>query len=361
MAIERDLHDLLFAHDCVIVPRFGGFLTHYRPARLDEQRNTVHPPGKDVSFNRHLVRTDGLLSHQVAQNEGIDFVGANAVIDGEVDAWQSKLNRNGRLELPRIGTFYRDAEKNLQFDPDKRVNFLKNAYGLRSVAAVPVISMVPKPVPKVIALPPIKPAPVEEREPRRMPLLLTAAAVVAICSTVGTWWLVSRNSPDGAQWSGFDLFSAREPVQYVMRNEEPAPLPNMDDTIRWIAPENEYGVNVFPIAGADGPSVMVDLGQAPKQVPIEVKPQPAAPVSTAVATSTTHSRFHIIGGCFLIKDNADTFVANLQAKGFAATIIDQKGGLYRVAYGSYPDRALAQEALSAVRKELAPEAWMLVK
>jgi len=191
--------------------------------------------------------------------------------------------------------------------------------------------------------------------------VLTAAAVVAICSTVGTWWLVSRNGPDGAQWSGFDLFASREPVQYTMRSEEPAPLPDMDDTIRWNAPENEYGVNAFLIAGADGPSVMVDLGQAPKQVPIEVKPQPAAPVSTAVATATQHARFHIIGGCFLIKDNADTFVANLQAKGFAATIIDRKGGLYRVAYGSYPDRALAQEALSAVRKELAPEAWMLVK
>ncbi|MBK6829485.1 MAG: hypothetical protein IPG92_01495 [Flavobacteriales bacterium] len=32
MGIERDLHDLLFCHDCVIVPQWGGFLTHYRSA-----------------------------------------------------------------------------------------------------------------------------------------------------------------------------------------------------------------------------------------------------------------------------------------------------------------------------------------
>ena len=361
MPIERDLHDLLFAHDCVIVPRFGGFLTHYRPARLDEQRSTIHPPGKDVSFNRHLTRTDGLLSHHVAQIEGIDFVRANAVVDGEVDAWQSKLNRDGRLELPRIGTFYRDAEKNLQFDPDKRVNFLKDAYGLRSVAAVQVIPVQPKAVPKVIALP--KPAPVhaDEREPRKSPWLLTAAAVVAVCSTMGTWWLVSRNSPAGAQWSGFDLFASDEPTRYSTRTDQPSTLPNSDDTIAWNAPENQYGIRAFHIAGADGPEVNVDLGQEPKQVPTTIAVEPAAPVSTAVATSTMRTRFHIIGGCFMMKDNADTFVANLLAKGFAASIIDQRGGLYRVAYGSYPQRELAMEALNAVRKEEAPEAWMLVK
>ena len=42
MPIERDLHDLLRDHDCVIVPRFGGFLTHYRPARIDVARALLH-------------------------------------------------------------------------------------------------------------------------------------------------------------------------------------------------------------------------------------------------------------------------------------------------------------------------------
>ena len=50
---------------------------------------------------------------------------------------------------------------------------------------------------------------------------------------------------------------------------------------------------------------------------------------------------------------------NLRARGFASSIIDQKGGLYRVAIGSYPDRELAEDALHAVREEEAPEAWML--
>ncbi|MFN9325053.1 MAG: hypothetical protein ACK6A5_06675, partial [Flavobacteriales bacterium] len=59
MAIEKDIRELLYDHDLVIVPEWGGLLTHYLPARLDEARNVVHPPGKDLSFNRNLLRNDG--------------------------------------------------------------------------------------------------------------------------------------------------------------------------------------------------------------------------------------------------------------------------------------------------------------
>lgn len=366
MPIERDLHDLLYAHDCVIVPRFGGFLTHYRPARLDEQRGIIHPPSKDLSFNRHLVRTDGLLADHVAKAGGLDFQQAHAVIEGEVDAWHGKLDRDGRIELPRIGTFYRDAERNLQFDPDRRVNFLKDAFGLRPVAAVPCAVPVAAPVapapPAETKVVPLVPA--EESGERRFPWL-AAAAVVALLSTAGTWWLVSGNGPAGAQWSGFDLFTTPEPGLYQPRTpvkeyDQPVGL----DTAPWDVPVELTGVQELPVASEPATTVFVDLGEpAPVVAPDPTTPEHhvAVPESTAVAVATPTSRFHIIGGCFLQKENADGFVAGLRAKGFAANIIDQKAGLYRVAIGSYPQRALALEALAAVRKEDAPQAWLLVR
>lgn len=134
----------------------------------------------------------------MAKADGLDFTQAGAVIDGEVDAWHSKLDRDGRLELPRIGTFYRDAERNLQFDPDRRVNFLKDAYGLRPVAAVPCV--VPQAAPAIAPFPPepkvIPLVPVEEAHERRFPWL-AAAAVVALLSTAATWWVVASK---GSQW-----------------------------------------------------------------------------------------------------------------------------------------------------------------
>jgi hypothetical protein len=368
MPIERDLYQLLYDHDCVIVPRFGGFLTHYRSARLDEQRGMVHPPGKDVSFNRHLVRTDGLLAHELGRREGLEHAKASAVVEGEVDSWKAKLERDGRLEIARIGTFYRDPEKNLQFEPDKRVNFLKDAYGLRPVPAVAFEKETPEPVVqagpasgpevKVIQMPPRTNTNMdEEKAPRRVPVLLTAAAVVAVFLTAGTWWVVSSQPGQDVAWSGFDVFGSSEPKQYTARVEEFPLEVDGSDTVSWTPPVNEHGIREFMVAGAEGPLVSVDLGAAPT----EVKTAPAAPDSTRVATRPTGARYHIIGGCFLMKENADAFVADLQARGFAATVIDRKGGLYRVAYGSYPLKALALEALAAVRKEVAPEAWLLIQ
>ena len=362
MPIERDLHDLLYAHDCVIVPRFGGFLTHYRSARLDEQRQIIHPPAKDLGYNRHLTRTDGLLTDRVARREGIGFQQASAVVDGEVDAWLSKINRDGRLELPRIGTFYRDVENNLQFDPDRRTNYLKDAYGFRSVSAVPLEAFVPEPITKVIPLP--ETTNKTKTETRRYSLLL-AATVAALMATVGTWWVVSTRTPGEVQWTSFDPVASDEPLHYTASSEPPSLKAEPVDTSSWTIPGALEGVHQFPLPGGDGHVLIVDLGNVDDPsitTPTTAESvQPAKPDSTAVATRSVRARYHIIGGCFLQKENADSFVANLQARGFAANIIDQKGGLYRVAYGSYPDRSLANEAMQAVRKEEAPEAWMLVQ
>lgn len=365
MPLERDLHQLLYAHDCVIVPRFGGFLTHYRAARLDEQRQSVQPPSKDLSFNRHLVRSDGLLADHVAREEGLPFDQASAVIDGEVDAWRSKLDRDGRLELPRIGTFYRDAEKNLQFDPDRRVNFLKDAFGLRPVSAIALPREEPKNVRKVLPLPALRKEDPAKDEKRAFPWTWAAATVATALVTAATWYAVANNDNGAAQWSGFDLFAAHEPARFVQRTTAIPPVEDPLDTARWTIDPALTGITTLVVPGTDG-RLTVDLGAAPVvkdtvQAP-QAAVQPAHADSTRVAlVADERLRFHIIGGCFLMKENADAFVANLQARGFAASIIDRKGGLYRVAYGSYPVRQLALEALAAVRKEEAPEAWLLVR
>jgi cell division protein FtsN len=130
-------------------------------------------------------------------------------------------------------------------------------------------------------------------------------------------------------------------------------------------PAELTGVHELPVRGDEGTALLVDMGAPAVAVvePVTIAPenQVAVPESTAVAVKAPRIRFHVIGGCFLQKENAEGFMADLRAKGFAASILDQKGGLYRVAIGSYPQRALALEALAAVRKEEAPQAWLLVR
>lgn len=350
MALEHDIHELLFDHDCVIVPGFGGFLTHYRSARVDEQRRMVHPPSKELSFNRNLTRHDGLLADHLARRSNIDYNAAKEAIDVQTAEWNMSLEQHRRIELPRIGTFFHDGELNLQFEPDKRVNFLKDAFGLRPVAAIPVMHRI---VPAAPVPPDLPVMPLPAASPRGSRGFLAAAAMAAILFTAGTWWAISTTGNKNALWSSFEFLPGASQAEYVLpAAPETTAVASLSEE-PWTAPKAMAGVHLFPIAGKRAPVVAVDMG-GPQS-------NKAEPESTAVATPVVRAKYHVVGGCFLEKENADRFIAELQAKGFAASLIDRKGGLYRVAYGSYPLRATALEALDAVRREEAPDAWMLVK
>jgi hypothetical protein len=355
MAIERDLHELLYCHDCVIVPEWGGFLTHYRSARLDEARSLVHPPGKDISFNKSLVRNDGLLADRLAKREGIAFDAATARIDAEVAGWRRVLLSDGRLELPHIGIFYHDAEHNLQFDPDRRSDHLKDGFGLRPVAAVPV-----EQVRSTAVIPITRPAaaPLEEGRDMRIPYLWAAAAVTAILFGAGALYLSSKG--EHMQWD--DMAALFTPAE---RTYDPATIPEPRSVANagfFSLPEESDGIRTLPLGEGDSVSLTVDLG-----API-VEPAPAdttrvaMPVTEPVSSTLVKpSRFHIVGGCFAQPENAERFLAELRTKGYDAVRLSMYGELHPVAFGSYADRGEALEALAGVRAAGSQQAWLLVR
>ena len=351
MGIEGDIHDLLYSNDCVIIPGFGGLITNHRSARLDESRRQVHPPAKDLSFNRRLTRNDGLLADRLASRLGLSHEDALVRVEREAKAWTAHLDRDGRLELAGIGTFFHDAQKNLLFEPDRHTNYLKDAYGLRPVAAVPIARVLPVREAIIRQLP--KESAANANKGRQIPVLWAAAIVTGLLFAAGAFWTYDRM--DGLQLGSFDLFTS-EPSTYHPRTEQPEPLADADET-EWQAPDTAYGVQTLPIAGSDGPLVHVDLGPAPPAPSVVAEPD-----KTVVAVGDPQrTRYHVIGGCFSIKENADRFGSELRGQGFEAVLVDQHRGLYRVAFGSYPDRTMAIDALSAVRRREGQDAWLLVK
>jgi hypothetical protein len=360
MGLERDLHHLLHRHDCVIVPEWGGFITQYRPARLDEARKVVHPPGKDLSFNRGLTRNDGLLADHVARRSGTGFDAANRAIAQEVEGWRAALRDKGRLELAHVGTFYHDQEHNLQFEPDRRVNFLRDAYGLRPVVAVPVDRVRPVPVePATVPVIPIS-APAGRSSGKRTLVRWAAAASLALVVGFAAWWLLREGQGTGERWAWLDPFGPTP-----RRTYEPPRAITGDVVARagvFVVPEEGHGVRELPLTVNDSVMVVVDLGR-----PVA----PALPVDcTAVVVPAPRSvppvaevarRFHVIGGCFADPENAERFHNDLRAQGFAAERLPLNKGLHPVAYGSFATRREALEALDAVRLTGARSAWLLVR
>ena len=68
--------------------------------------------------------------------------------------------------------------------------------------------------------------------------------------------------------------------------------------------------------------------------------------------------FHIISGCFSVKDNANNLVSDLNANGFNAQILDKKGNLHRVSAGGFSTKEEAKSALDKV-KSTGFSGWIL--
>ena len=72
------------------------------------------------------------------------------------------------------------------------------------------------------------------------------------------------------------------------------------------------------------------------------------------------SKYHIIAGCFGVKENAHKMVRQLKKVGFknAQLVGYSKSGLLRVAYGTYELKVNALKALAKAKLSHNSKAWM---
>ena len=103
MNLANYINDLLYRYDCVIVPNFGGFVTHRIGAKLNSDSHTFYPPTKQIAFNSHLKHNDGLLTNYIASAEQISFEKAASAISLSVLNWQNELKTNA-FQLDNLGT-----------------------------------------------------------------------------------------------------------------------------------------------------------------------------------------------------------------------------------------------------------------
>ena len=127
------ISDLLYLHDCVIIPDFGGFICNYTGAYIDETNGTICPPAKEILFNRNLTHNDGLLAGWIAARENIPYEKATQVLALFADDLKNRLNRRERVPFGEIGVFYVDRRFNILFESGDR-NFLAESFGMEPIA-----------------------------------------------------------------------------------------------------------------------------------------------------------------------------------------------------------------------------------
>lgn len=122
--------DLLYKHNCVIIPEFGGFLTNFKQSGFEENRNVISPSSKKVAFNQSLIENDGLLVNHWSKIKNISYQQSLEEVENFSNYLKEKIKEYRSFDFKNVGTFYLTNENNLLFVPYQGLNFLESSYGL---------------------------------------------------------------------------------------------------------------------------------------------------------------------------------------------------------------------------------------
>ncbi len=128
--LDHYIGNLLYAHECVVVPGFGAFLTRNYSAEINAATHMLRPPSKRVVFNARIQDNDGLLAQHIAKVEGKSYRAANEGIEIAARGWKKSLRAGRKVNLSGIGRLYIDDKGKLQFNPAHDVNYDIYSYGL---------------------------------------------------------------------------------------------------------------------------------------------------------------------------------------------------------------------------------------
>ena len=311
--MENYIKELLFQHDCVIIPDFGGFVANIQSAKINQTQNSFSPPYKEISFNRDLKHNDGLLIGYVSRAKNIGFVDAKRLVDSFVKNLNIKLNKGKKVIIEDVGALQMDKEKNIQFEPSNTINFLLDSYGLDHFNFDPLEEYdVTKRIQKKF----------EERSPAslsRRRTLRRLAIAIPIAVALVLIPLKTNMLDFNADISSLNPFSKTEQAQ----------------------PKTESAVSEKPtIEKTDIEEPVTIEKTITQQAPVS---QPEKPVADL--------NYYIIAGSFLSENNAFGMKKQLTGQGFDPVVFKANNDFYRVGIKGYSSIDLAIKEMREMRKK----------
>jgi len=322
--ITAFIRELLFGHDCVIVPGFGGFIGNYTPARIDKSSGTFYPPVKQISFNRNLNHNDGLLVGRISGSANINYGDARNLVEEFVADLRRKLEKGEKVVFDNIGSFINNHEGNVQFEPDRDANYHLDSYGLESFQCLPLEGYdVRKRIIKHVGKDPVKQASMRK-------ILWRAAVIIPLLAVIVAVPLKT------------DLFKSK--VEATTMN----PL---------VTAELEHNKK------AVDQDVRDDSAKMNENITPVTEEQPApevvVPAATEVAVPVTPAgnSYFVITGSFKSEENAVYQVNLLKAEGFTPEIVSANNGFYRVCAMMCNDLHTALSKKDSIAKKF-PGTWI---
>jgi hypothetical protein len=347
------IQELLYTHKCVIVPGLGGFLTSYRPARIIKESNKFFPPSSQVAFNASLSENDGLLANYISRENGIPYTEALTEIRRWVDHSFRLMNAGEKLVLEGIGVLTQNVEGNLIFEPELRLNFLGNSFGLPTFYAKPVLHEVENLN--------------EHQEARRVkdwpsklkyivPETLKWAAVLAPFVAFALWGSMNTGKINNyvQNYSGLFSWVKTTPGKTSTTPANTYHIPvKKEKTEAVVAPatilnkaNHSFTPSAISYAAIKANGLMKQEESNITTAPLSVSPD----------------KYFVIGGAFREHSNALKLIEELKSKGYPAAIIDTTNtGMFVVSIKGFTGRNEALEEISSIRGNGYQGAWIMHK
>jgi hypothetical protein len=340
MKIGYYIGALLYQHDCVIIPGFGGFIANYIPTCIHPVQNTFTPPSRQIMFNESILQNDGLLATHIASLEGISFDQALHRIAEEVVVIYTAIHSGKTVTLDGVGTLKTNHESSIIFKPKPANNWLEDAYGLPTFVS-----------------PVIRRKGFQDKQDKRgglhLPVAVKRVAAIAVpLLAIAIWSLFNTNRISNFTSNYSSIFPTE-----ILSNFSISSIKNSVPAYVFAHSRSVASKNIA--------QPEVNLNEAPQPVAVAEKsnkqiPEAVSTVNENKSTETAH--FFIIGGAFRIKENAEKLLEQLKSKKFDATIAGQnKKGLYLVSIVSCDDANQATLKLKEVLDQGIEAAWILKK
>ena len=307
MAVTKYIQDLLYRYECVILPGFGAFITQQHSAGIHDITGEFFPPKKTVSFNRQLIKNDGLLANYLMEAEKVSYENAVERIEQFVNELELVLEKNTTVNLEHIGSLTLTEGGKLQFEPAAGTNFMKEAFGLSNFTRSTVTREIYKKQAEEIE----EKAPIVFTPERRAGRWLKYAAVGLLAIGLS-----------GA--AGLNIYSDQVSEHNIA--EQQKAVSQLESQIQQA-------------------TFIID------------NPLPAVTLKVSKQTGN----YHVVAGAFREAENAARAVEELKAQGFKARQIgENRFGLHQVLSSSHESRRDAINELYRVKK-INPGAWLLVQ
>ncbi|MBQ0073890.1 MAG: SPOR domain-containing protein [Prevotella sp.] len=349
--LSRHIEILLLENDCVIVPGFGGFMAHHKPAEYVAEEGMFYPPQRTLGFNPQLTLNDSLLVQSYVESYDISYPEAVRRIEEEVEEVKQMLAIEGKYEFHGIGTVTLKADEHFDFEPCTAGLLTPALYALNTYA-FDLIKKEDKPATIVVPVSNINETvdaeinteeeelefDVEDNEGsinisvKTLRNILAAAMILLL--------FIFTSTPAGIGSSNVSLCSVidTELISSLIKDK----------------------TNIFNTINNDKVNATEDSVSNIENVDIVSIPADTTIIKTAEKEKAAADRFAIVLASKVSKAGAEEFVATLKKEGLNDANIFERGTMRKVVYGNFKSEAEAHEVLRQLRssKEIFAEAWV---